>query len=210
MLFRRGRGPSWFAALLVGLLTLPAAAQSEILVRPVQVPGAGLRALVVRLDVAGGGAQSSMPTGQGGSSGLTVGANSLLPTPEAPQQFRSAWVDVFGLQHQLVTEQESGETADGHALRHAAGVAVLLAEFPAAAPEAGVPAAPLETGAQALETSWKGMTGLDHQVTTVRKTGESLDKWAERHADGVAALLKVFPPKPVGLACGPRRALRVA
>lgn len=130
MLFRRGRGPSCFAALLAGLLVLPAAAQSEIRVRPVQVPGAGLRALVVRLDVAGGGAQAVMPAGQGGSSGLAAGADSLLPTPEAPQRFRSAWLDVFGLNQQLVTEQELGETADGHAVRHAAGVAVLLKVFP--------------------------------------------------------------------------------
>jgi hypothetical protein len=209
MLFRRGRGPSWFAALLVGLLALPAVAQSEILVRPVQLPGAGLRVLVVRLDAAAGGAQASMPA-SGGSSGLSASGGSLLPTPEAPQRFRSAWLDVFGLQHQLVTEQELGETVDGHALRHAAGVAVLLAEFPADAPEAGGASAPLETGAQALETSWKGLSGLDHQVITVRKTGESLDKWAERHADGVAALLKVFPPKPSGLACGTQRALQVA
>ncbi len=210
MLFLRGRGLSWFALLLGGLLSLPAAAQSDLLVRPVDVPGAGLRMLVTRIDLAAGGAQSAMPVSAGGGGGLSPGGGALLPTPEVPQRYRSAWLDVFGLQHQLVTEQEPGETADGHALRHAAGVAALLADFPAAEPEAGGPSTPLEAGAQALETSWKGMTGLDHQVITVRKTGENLDKWAERHADGVGALLKVFPPKPVGLASAPARAARVA
>jgi hypothetical protein len=85
---------------------------------------------------------------------------------------------------------------------------VLLAEFPPLATAEA--AAPLgEAGLQVLETSWIDGKGLQQAVLTNRKTGESTDKWAQRHADGVAALMSLFPPAPgtsLGCAPGARRA----
>lgn len=206
------------ACLAVPLLAAVAGAQ--LLppdVWPLPVPG-GVELLLTRLDPGGlsttsvllappGGSQSSQSSH---SSGPSVQSDGMLPIEDGPQRFLTRWSEASGATHLLLTQDLPSESPDQHAARHAAALAVLLVQFPPAA-SVSDSATPLENGAQAFKTSWLGLDTLEHEVITVRKSGETLDKWAERHAAGVSAMLKLFPPKPSSpTTCLAGRALHVA
>ena len=176
-------------------------------VRPLPVSG-GVELLLTQLDPDGLSTTSVLIAPQGGAQSAHAGTPSvqavgLLPVEDGPQRFLTRWSEPSGATHLLLTQELPQETPDAHAARHAAALAVLLVQFPPAAPAPS--AAPtFEEGTQAFKTSWVGLDGLDHEVITVRKNSESLDKWADRHAAGVGAMLKLFPPKPVSpTACAP-------
>jgi hypothetical protein len=190
------KGPVIHGLLAVLLLAVAAAAQSAPLLRPVALPEGGVALLVTRIDVEGDVAVSQllMP---GGSppAGPALGSEAE-PQPFGLQRYVTRYHDAFGLLHLLATEDVADETPDQHAARHKAALDELLAQFPSADAESTPPIVPGENGTQVLKTTWEGTKFLKHEVITTRKTGESLDKWAERHADGVQALMKVFPPQP--------------
>jgi hypothetical protein len=191
---------------LVLALVLPlAVAGAQVLdVRPVQVAGC-TQLLVTTLDPSGLSTTSTLvPPGQQASHAPALGGESGF-TEAAPQRFLTRWADVGGATHLLATEEGPHESAAAHALRHAAGLELLLLQFPPAPHTAdwwpvfiGAPAA--QEGQQVFTASWVGVDGLEHGVITTRKAGETLEKFADRHLKGVTALLAVFPAMPkVGL-----------
>jgi|GEM_PF-6274574 len=197
------------------LLSVAAAAQGEPppLVSLVAVPEGGVQVLVTRLAASSQVAVSALlpPGGSQAPGAGTFLGGEVQPAPLYAQHFLTRYTDLAGGKHELDTYEEPTETADAHAVRHAAALAVLLSLFPPA-PDApswlGTPL--IEPGEQILKTAWKGADGLDHEVVTARKPNENMDKWAERHADGVAAMLKLFPPKPGFAAAVVRGVARVA
>jgi len=195
---------------LVLLISVAAAAQAQAppLVRLVGVPGGGVELLLTQVDAERGVASSELVAPGGPQSSASTTSAGGTPAPEVccPQRFITRYHDVFGWLHQLTTHEEVGESAEAHALRHAAAVAVLVAEFP---PAVGASLSPstIEPGEQVFKTSWHGADGLDHEVETARKPNESTEKWAARHAEGVAAMLALFPPAPgfAAAGAGPQR-----
>lgn len=191
-----GKQVAW-VGLLVALGNWgPGLAAQEWQLRPVVVPGERPQVLVTRLGLEDGRADSVLLPASAARGGGAWG--DPLQKPDPAQVFRSSWVDVAGLPHALASEELPHEGAEAHALRHAAALDVLLAEFPpqpvaeAAPPPAG------EAGLQLLETSWTDHKGLKQHVQTARKNGETPEKWAQRHADGVSALMALYPPAPGG------------
>jgi hypothetical protein len=196
--------------LLVLLIGVAAAAQEQApLVRVVALPGGGAELLLTRVDAVRGVASSQLVAPGGGQAAASVPSadGTAAPAVCCPQRFISRYKDVFGWFHQLMTQEEAGETAEAHALRHAAAVAVLVAEFPPAVSTTSLAPASIEPGEQVFKTSWHGADGLDHEVETARRPNETTEKWAQRHAEGVAAMLALFPPAP-GFAAAGAGALR--
>jgi len=198
------KSPFVHRLLAVLLLAVAAAAQSAPLLRPVALPEGGVALLVTRIDVDGGVAQSQLLMPGGSLSAPPSLGGEAEPQPFGLQRFVTRYNDAFGLLHLLATEAQPDETPDQHSARHKAALDELLAQFPSAGTESTPPIVPGENGTQVLKTSWDGTKFLKHEVITTRKTGESLEKWAERHADGVQALMKVFPPQPGQLVLGAR------
>ena len=204
------RGRVLSSLVLVLLIGVAAAAQAQAppLVAVVGVPGGGTELLLTQVDAERGVARSELVAPGGAQSPASTTSAGGSPAPEVccPQRFITRYHDVFGWLHQLMTHEEVGESAEAHALRHAAAVAVLVAEFP---PAVGASLSPstIEPGEQVFKTSWHGADGLDHEVETARKPNESTEKWAARHAEGVAAMLALFPPAPgfAAAGAGPQR-----
>ncbi len=203
---------------LVVSLWLPVVAAAQGPAPPrvslVAVPEGGVQLLVTRIDPVLLLAQTTLLPPGGGSQAQGTAPSlggAALPSPVMEQRFLTRYTDTAGWKHLLETTELPDETPDAHALRHAAALAELLLQFP---PAAGAPptlaSSSLEPGEQILKTAWKGADGLDHEVVTARKPSENMDKWAERHADGVAAMLKLFPPKPGFSMSAGHRAARLA
>lgn len=168
-------------------------------VRPVVVAGERPQVLVTRLDLEDGRADSTLlPATVARGDGASGAWGDPLQKPDPGQVFRSTWVDVAGLPHALASEELPHEGAEAHALRHAAALDVLLAEFPAQSVAEAAPPPLGEAGLQVLETSWTDHKGLKQHVQTARKSGETAEKWAQRHADGVSALMALYPPAAGG------------
>lgn len=185
-------------AVCMPLLAVAAAAQ-VLEVRPVAVAG-GTQLLVTSLDPSGlstttvlvppGGAAASHA---GPSLGGETGA-----IEDGPQRYYTRWSDVWGSQHTVMTQKLPQESYAQHAERHELALDLVLLQFPAAQGTADWPMVgftPPE-GTDYFFASWHGTDGLDHSVTTVKKAGESVDKWVKRHADAVDALLARFPKAP--------------
>jgi hypothetical protein len=201
-------------ALVVPLLAAGAGAQL-LDVRPVPVEG-GVQMLVTRLEASSLSTTSVLvaPGQQPDthSSGPSLGGGEGGFLEDGAQRYLTRWADTVGATHLLVTQKLEQESCDQHALRHKAALDLLLVEFPPAPPTSdAVPLYPYyQDSYDTLVASWVGTDGLDHAVITNRKPGESIEKWASRHADGVAALLKVFPKQPSKLSDSGRRVLRLA
>ncbi|HTE06876.1 MAG TPA: hypothetical protein VK824_11820 [Planctomycetota bacterium] len=190
-----------------------AAVPPDRIVTPVVLANGSVQVLVSTFDgergvmdstlvSAGAAGAAGAAGGQGGGSdATTVGACGAadavdsLPDSAFAQSFRSAYADVHGTSHTLVTLEQWKESAANHAMRHAAALAVLTAMFPPAASPAGAAGPDTEPGTQYFSTVWVDGKGVTQEVVTVRKLGESAQKWIERHAEGVAAMLIAFPPK---------------
>lgn len=196
--------PDGSVELLVSVVDAGAGSVRSTLVSPAS---AGSAASTVGGACASSGASTPGAGSQGES---TVAAGALAEVPMA-QTFITAYMDVEHMSHTLWSEELPHETIAAHVARHAAAVAALCALFPPAAATAPVAQGPgLETGVQYLETTWTDKDGMSQHVVTVRKAGESATKWAERHAEGVSALMIAFPPKPQTACLGTERALRLA
>ena len=187
-------------ALCVPLLAVAAAAQ-VLDVRPVQVDG-GVQVLLTSLDPSGLSTTSVLvPPGGGAAAhaGPSLGGGEAGALEDGPQRYYTRWHDVWGSQHTLMTQKLVGESYGQHADRHKLALDLVLLQFPAAPPSADWPPmiyVPAE-GTDTYFANWKGMDGLDHSVVTVKKSGESTEKWVKRHADAVQALLIVFPKAPI-------------
>ena len=51
-------------------------------------------------------------------------------------------------------------------------------------------------GESTIVTSWKDAKGVEHEVATTRKAGESLEDFADRHFKAVDEAQKKAPPVP--------------
>ena len=188
--------------LALPLLAVAAAAQ-VLDVRPVEVAG-GTQILLTSLDASGlsttsvllppGGVASAQSSG----SSLDGAAGSI---EAGPQRFYSRWFDLFGSQHLVVTQKLLKESHDEHAERHEVALEIVLQQYPAAQGTTDWLPWGYYTPADATDTfcaTWKGIDGLEHAVITVKKPGESVPKWVERHASAIEALKARFPALPGG------------
>jgi hypothetical protein len=170
----------------------------QLLVSTIEQDGGAVRSTLLEPAAAGGAAEGAANPSSSGAGPAGAPPAGALPKVAAPQRFTSAYVDIHGSAHTLLSLEQPHESAVDHAARHAAALAVLLSLFPASssAADAGDSGPAIEPGSQYFETTWTDQNGIQQGVVTVRKTGEQVRKWAERHAEGVSALIAVFPPKP--------------